>query len=354
MTMAEIQTATRSPGQAEPEGDLTPDAILQLGFGFWGSKTLLSAVELGLFSELASAGALDGDALRERLDLHPRSARDFFDALVALGLLERDDGLYRNAAVTELFLDRSKPTYLGGILEMANARLYRFWGSLTEGLRTGQPQNEIKAGGDFYEALYSDPEKLRGFAKAMTAVSAGSSRAIAGLFPWDRYETVIDVGCAEGGVPVEIALAHEHLTGGGFDLPPLGPFFADYVADAGLSDRLRFYPGDYFADELPKADVLVLGHTLHNWTREENRVLLEKAYRALPDGGALIAYEPIIDDERRGNAFGLLMSLNMLIETSGGRDATGAEIQEWLREAGFRETYVQHLLGPNSMAVGIK
>jgi hypothetical protein len=332
----------------------TPETIMQLGFGFWGSKTLLSAVELGLFSDLASAGRLDGEALRERLGLHPRSARDFFDALVALGLLEREDGLYRNTPATELFLDRSKPTYVGAILEMANERLYEFWGSLTEGLRTGKPQNEIKAGGDFYESLYSDPEKLRGFAQAMTAVSAGSARAIASVFPWDRYRTVIDIGCAEGGVPVQVALAHEHLAGGGFDLPPLGPFFADYVAGAGLSDRLRFYPGDYFVDDLPEADVLILGHTLHNWGPKVNRLLLNKAYAALPEGGALIAYEPIIDDDRRENVFGFLMSLNMLIETPEGRDATGAEIQQWLRDAGFSETYVQHLAGPNSMAVGIK
>jgi hypothetical protein len=350
MTTTDLRPASGDAQATAP----TPDAILHLGFGFWASKTLLSAIELGLFSELAKAGELRAEALRERLGLHPRSARDFFDALVALGLLERDDGLYRNTPATELFLDLSKPTYIGAILEMANARLYEFWGSLTEGLRTGEPQNEIKSGGDFYEALYSDPDKLRGFAKAMTAVSAGSARAIAELFPWERYRTVIDIGCAEGGVPVQIALAHEHLTGGGFDLPPLGPFFADYVADAGLSDRLRFYAGDYFVDDLPEADVLILGHTLHNWSAEANRLLLEKAYAALPRGGALIAYEPIIDDERRENVFGLLMSLNMLIETPEGRDATGAEIKQWLSEVGFRETHVQRLVGPNSMAVGIK
>ena len=350
-----MSTAGVGPAASEEETTApAPDAILELGFGFWASKTLLSAIELDLFSELAAARDLDCESLRERLGLHRRSARDFFDTLVALGMLDRDDGRYRNTPVTDLFLDRSKPSYIGAILEMANARLYEFWGSLTEALRTGKPQNEIKAGGDFYAELYSDPEKLCGFAKAMTAVSAGSARAIAAGFPWDRYQTVIDVGCAEGGVPVQLALAHEHLSGGGFDVPALGPLFDEHVAAAGLSNRLRFYPGDYFGGELPRADVLILGHTLHNWTREENRLLLEKAYVALPEGGALIAYEPIIDDGRRENIFGLLMSLNMLIETAGGRDATGAEIEQWLREAGFRETYVQHLVGPNSMAVGIK
>jgi len=347
--MSEGQTAA-----VEPAAQVTPDAIMQLGFAFWGSKTLLSAVELGVFSELADAGALDGEALRERLDLHPRSATDFLDALVALGMLEREDGRYANTPATELFLDRAKPSYVGGLLEMANARLYGFWGSLTEGLRTGAPQNEAKGGENFFEALYADPARLGQFARAMSAVSGGAAQAIAAKFPWQDHSTVIDIGCAEGAVPVQIALAHEHITGGGFDLPPIEPIFDAYVAGAGLGERLSFTAGDFFADALPKADVLVMGHILHDWDLDEKRLLLQRAYDALPDGGALIVYEAIIDDERRSNAFGLLMSLNMLIETPGGFDYTGANCRAWMQETGFRESYVEHLVGPDSMVVGIK
>jgi hypothetical protein len=338
----------------EQAAQVTPDAIMQVGFGFWGSKTLLSAVELGVFSELAEAGALDGEALRERLGLHPRSATDFFDALVALGMLERADGRYANTPATELFLDRAKPSYVGGILEMANARLYGFWGSLTEGLRTGDPQNEAKQGENFFEVLYADASRLAQFARAMSAVSTGAALAIAAKFPWRDHSTVIDIGGAEGAVPVQIALAHDHITGGGFDLPALGPIFDAYVAGFGLEERLSFTGGDFFADPLPKADVLVMGHILHDWNLDEKRLLLQKAYDALPDGGALIVYEAIIDDDRRSNAFGLLMSLNMLIETPGGFDYTGADCRTWMEEAGFRESYVEHLVGPDSMVVGVK
>jgi O-methyltransferase domain/Dimerisation domain len=347
--MTETQT-----GEVEHGPQVTPDAIMQLGLAFWGSKTLLSAVELGVFSELADAGALDGEALRQRLGLHPRSARDFFDALVALGMLERDDGRYANTPATELFLDRAKPSYVGGLLEMANARLYGFWGSLTEGLRTGTPQSEAKDGGDFFAALYADSDRLAQFARAMSAVSGGATQVIADKFPWRDHSSVIDIGCAEGAVPVQVALAHEHITGGGFDLPAMGPIFDAYVARFGLGERLTFTAGDFFADPLPEADVLVMGHILHDWDLDEKRLLLRKAYDALPDGGALIVYEAIIDDDRRGNAFGLLMSLNMLIETPGGFDYTGADCRAWMRETGFRESYVEHLVGPDSMVVGIK
>ena len=332
----------------------TPDAIMQLGSGFWGSKTLLSAIELGLFTELAAAGPLDGEALRERLGLHPRSASDFFDALVALGMLRRDGTRYSNTTETEVFLDRAKPSYIGGILEMMNARLYGFWGSLTEGLRTGAPQNESKGGKDVFATLYADPARLAQFAKSMSAISFGAGQAIAAKFPFKDYNTVIDIGCAEGMVPAQIAMAHDHIRGGGFDLPQLEPIFNSFVSGLGLGERLSFMTGDFFADPLPRADVLVMGHILHDWNLEEKRVLLRKAYDALPESGALIVYEAIIDDERRENAFGLLMSLNMLIETPGGFDYTGADCQEWMRETGFRETSVEHLVGPDSMVVGIK
>jgi O-methyltransferase domain/Dimerisation domain len=342
-----------SPTATEKTERVTPDAIMQLGLGFWGSKTLLSAVELGLFAVISKAGPLDAEELRERLGLHPRSARDFFDALVALGMLARTNGRYSNTLETDLFLDPAKPTYMGGILEMANARLYTFWGSLTEGLRTGQPQSEVKTGGDFFETLYADPEKLAQFAGAMTGLSLATGDAIAAKFPWRDYGNVIDIGCAQGAVPVAIATAHDHVTGGGFDLPPVEPIFNSYVARFGLADRLSFTAGNFFADPLPSADVLIMGHILHDWDLDQKRLLLQKAYAALPKGGALIVYDAIIDDDRRENAFGLLMSLNMLIEGLG-FDYTGADCRGWMADSGFSESYVEHLVGPDSMVVAIK
>lgn len=332
---------------------LTPGRIMQLGLGFWGSKVLLSAVELGVFTELAKE-PLDAKMLAERLRLHPRSACDFFDALVALGMLYRNRSKYTNTTETDFFLDRAKPSYVGGMLEMANARLYPFWGSLTEALRTGKPQNEIKKGEDLFSVLYGDPKRLRVFLQGMTGLSLGAARVIAAKFPWGEYKTFIDIGGAQGGVPVQVALAHDHVSGGNFDLPVVGPIFEEYVASFGLSDRLRFYPGDFFKDPLPQADVLIMGHILHDWNLEEKKMLIAKAYKKLPAGGALIVFEAVIDDERRKNAFGLLMSLNMLIETPGGFDYTGADCLGWMREIGFQKTRIEHLDGPDSMVIGFK
>jgi SAM-dependent methyltransferase len=330
-----------------------PEAIFQLGLAFWGSKTLLSAVELGVFTELAR-GPLDAEELADRLGLHARSACDFLDALVALGMLRRTGATYANTTESDLFLDRGKSSYIGGMLEMANARLYPFWGRLTAALQTGEPQNEARTGGDFFGALYGDPGRLRQFLHAMTGLSASAAAAIAERFPFAGYGSVLDLGCAEGGLLVQLALVHPHLRGLGFDLPAVRCAYDDYVRSFGLEDRLEFHAGDFFRDPLPEADVVTLGHILHDWGLDEKRHLLRKAYEALLPGGALIVFDSIIDDERRENAFGLLMSLNMLIETPSGFDYTGADCQRWMREIGFVDTKVAHLSGPDSMVVGIK
>ncbi|HEX5425691.1 MAG TPA: methyltransferase [Candidatus Acidoferrales bacterium] len=328
--------------------------IMQIGLGFWASKTLLSAVEMGVFTELAR-GPQELEQLTGRLGLHPRSARDFLDALVALGLLERNGKTYSNLPPADQYLDRGKPSYIGGVLEMANHRLYGFWNNLTTALRTGEPQNEVKSGGpNVFSQLYADPERLKGFLKAMTGISKGSNRTIAQKFPWKNYKSAADVGTAQGDLIVQTALAQPHLSGIGFDLAEVAPIFEEYVAANGLSSRVKFQPGNFFEEPLPKVDVVTMGHILHDWNLDQKKMLIRRAFEAVPEGGALVVYDAIIDDNRCENVFGLLMSLNMLIETPGGFDYTSAECRQWMKEAGFRETRVEHLVGPDSMVVGIK
>lgn len=329
------------------------EKIFRLAFGFMATKTLLSAVELGVFTEL-TRGALTLDECIARFGLHQRSARDFLDALVAMGMLERREGRYANTKETDYFLDRNKPSYVGGLLEMFNLRLYRFWGSLTEGLRTGQPQNEIKAGEDLFDAIYNQPERLQGFLQSMTGQSLPAARAIARQFPWKKYRSFVDVGTAQGALPVAVATANPHLVGGGFDLPVVRPFFERYVNSFGLGKRLTFYSGNFFEDPLPEADVLGMGLILHDWNLDEKLTLLRKAHEALPKGGALIVREFLIDDERRRNLLGLLMSLNMMIDTRGGFDYSGADCCGWMRKTGFGETRVEQLTEREWMVIGIK
>jgi hypothetical protein len=333
---------------------VTPDKILKLAHSFRAAKTLLSAVELGVFTALASDGPAPLDVLVRRVGIHERGARDFFDALVALDLLDRDDGgRYMNTRQTELYLDRRKPSYVGGELEHFSRYVFPHWALLTQALTTGEPQSGTRATGH-YSALYADPAALATLVKGMTGGTLPVAKAIAATFPWRHFNTVIDIGTAQGCLPVQIALAHHHITGGGFDLPPVQSHFETFVKEHGLSSRLKFHAGDFLSDPLPSADVLVFGRILHNWDLATKKSLLRKAYDALPAGGTLVVYERLIDDDRRTNAPALLASLNMLIMTAGGFDFTAADCRAWMTEAGFRDLHVQPLAGEISTIFGRK
>ena len=335
-----------------------PSHIMQVGMGFWASKTLLSAVELELFTELGSDG-MTGPRIAETLELHPRAIPDFPDALVALELLERDgegsDALYRNTQTTAIFLDKTSPAYIGGILEMSNARLFRFWGDLTEALRTGKPQNEIKQTGKaMFEELYSDPDRLEQFMNAMAGISLGPFSALAEGFDFSRYKTLCDVGGATGQLSIIVANRHPHMRCTSFDLPVVEPIARRKIEAAGLSDRVTAVGGDFFADPLPGADVITMGLILHDWNLERKMHLIKAAHDALPEGGAFIVVENLIDNARRENVFGLLMSLNMLIEFGDAFDYTGADFAGWCKEVGFKKTEVVPLAGPTSAGIAYK
>ncbi|WP_067688815.1 methyltransferase [Nocardia jejuensis] len=327
------------------------ERILEIGMGFWASRTLLSAVEMGVFTTLGER-RLTAQELREELGLHPRAAEDFLDALVAMDMLRRADGRYANTPDTAAYLDRRRHEYLGGFLEMAATRLYPLWSGLTEGLRTGLPQNEVKHGGEEFDELYSDPRRLREAQCARTGLTLPSARAIAELFPWHRWNSVADIGSAQGALLRTLLHRHPHLHGIGFDLPDAEPAFTEYVAP--LGDRVRFRAGDLFTDALPGTDVLVFGRILHDWDLDTKRMLLAKAHRVLPQGGAIIVYETLIDDDRRSNLAGLLMSLNTLIETDGGFDYTAADLRNWLTDAGFRDPRTHRLTASESMVWAVK
>jgi len=338
--------------------ELDPSHIMQVGMGFWASKTVLSAVELELFTRLGDQ-SMTGEELGKQIGLHPRAIADFLDTLVALRFLDRDgdgsDGRYRNTPETATYLDKQRPTYVGGLLEMANARLFRFWGDLTEALRTGEPQNEIKhTGNSMFAELYSDPARLEQFMAGMQGASLGNFHALAETFDFSKYESVCDVGGATGQLCTILATRHPHLRCTSYDLPAVAPIAQKSIAAAGLSDRVAVASGDFFADPLPRADVITMSLILHDWNLDRKMDLIRAAYEALNDGGTLIAIEFLIDDARRENAFGLMMSLNMLIEFGDAFDYTGSDFAGWCREVGFRKIDVRPLAGPASAAIAYK
>jgi hypothetical protein len=337
---------------------LEPTKIVEVGYGFLRSKVLLAAIGMELFTVL-SRKSMTGAELGKALGLHERAISDFLDALVALGFLERDgngsDARYRNGDEAAVFLDKNDERYIGGIFEMFDARLYRFWADLEEGLRTGKPQNEVKhSGRTIFEELYSDPAKLEQFMSAMRGVSAPNFAAFAEKFDFGKYQTLCDVGGASGLLSICVARANPHMKCVSFDLPVVEPIAQRAIAEAGLADRIDTAAGDFFANPLPRADVITMGMILHDWNLEKKMHLIRAAYDALPKGGAFVVIESLIDDERRTNAHGLLMSLNMLIEFGDAFDYSGADFAGWCDEVGFERCDVMHLAGNSSAAIAYK
>lgn len=335
------------------DASLSPTRLRALGTAYRQARVLLSAVELGVVAALVDQ-PLDAETLAARLGVHERGARDLFDALVALGVLDRRDDRYRPTVEAAAFLDPAQPTAVTGAL---SARDYALWTRLTEALRSGQPQVAAAGFGNEQYGLverYLSPDFVREYTAFHTGNTRDSAAIIARAFPWSTYQTYVDIGTAAGNLPVQVALAQPHITGGGFDMPPVRPAFEEYVAAHGLADRLQFYPGDFFVDPLPTADVLSLSNVLHDFGVEQRQLLIRKAYAALPVGGALVVFERFLDDERRTNVPGFLVGLQMHLYTAAGANFTGAECRTWMHVAGFTRTEQLDLGSGTSVAVGTK
>ncbi len=342
------------------ENHPTPENIMKIGTGFWASKILLSAVKFQIFTTLAEKKSMSAKDIKTHLGLKctDRNVYDYLDALTTFGFLQREGLLetatYSNHNDTDFFLDKNKPSYIGGILEMMNNRLYNFWGSLEEGLLTGLPQNEAKSGENMFEALYSDADRLKEFIHAMSGIQIGNFMAFSQSFDFSKSKTLVDVGGSGAMLSLMVAKHQPHMTCVSWDLPEVAPIANENIQKLQLNDRVKTANGDFFKDPLPTADIIVMGNILHDWDEETKLMLMKKAYDALPGGGAFVAIESIIDDERNKNVFGMMMSLNMLIETGKGFDYTFADFNKWAKAAGFTSTKLHQLAGPSSAAIAFK
>ncbi|WP_020141385.1 methyltransferase [Streptomyces sp. 351MFTsu5.1] len=316
-----------------PESPVNPGPIMGLILGSWQSRILLAAVEHDVFTELSKGGATS-DELADRLGLVPRGTNDLLAGLVHLGLLETADGRFTNSAVTDAFLVRGRPAYLGGYLHFCEQELNPAWNGLADSLRTGKPQNQAAVAGNPYDTLYADAEATDGFLDSMDLLNAPIAAALSG-FDWSGFTSFVDIGGARGNFAHQVVTRNPHLKGAVFDLPPLEDAFERHMDRLGATTTpVTFHGGDFFKDDLPKADALVFGHVLHNWGVEDRLTLLKRAYDALEPGGAVLVYDPMAGGQQP-SMHGALAGLTMLVWSRGGHEYTADELHGWLREAGF-------------------
>lgn len=339
----------------------TPESIMKVGTGFWASKVLLSAVKFQLFTQLAEKKEMTAQEIRKILGFKciDHHLYDYLDTLTAFGFLDRkgllETAVYSNNMNTDFFLDKKKPSYIGGILEMFNHRLYGFWGNLEEGLLTGQAQNEVKAGmTDMFAELYKDADRLKEFVNAMSGIQMGNFMNFAQKYDFSKVKTLTDIGGSAALLSLMVAKHQPHMSCTSFDLPAVQPLADETIGHFGLADRVKTKSGDFFKDKFPAADIIIMGNILHDWDEDTKLVLMKKAYESLQPGGVFIAIENVIDADRNKNVLGLMMSLNMLIETGTGFDYTFADFQGWAKKVGFSATSIMPLLGPASIVIATK
>lgn len=328
----------------------SPAPILQLVMAFYGSQALITAIELDVFSQL-SGEFVDIATAEATLGLHPRGSRDFLDALVALGLLDRSSAGYRASTAARTYLDRTKPTYVGGYAMMAKHYLMPVWRQLGDAVRTGEPQ--VPTEGGFFDG-YQDMAAARTFLGAMDAVNGKVGHDLTEAVDWSAYTSFVDVGGARGNLAAMLVNQHPGLSGTVFDMPDLLPFFDEHMTQLGLAERIGFAAGDFFADPLPSADVHILGHVLHYFGDTQRRQILESVCRAVNSGGGVAIYDRMIDEERRERPLSLLGSLNMLLTSPSGREYTPSELHGWLKEAGFEVRTTRPIGGTDVLVFAVK
>jgi cyclopropane fatty-acyl-phospholipid synthase-like methyltransferase len=240
---------------------------------------------------------------------------------------------------------------------MANHRLYKFWNDLDEGLITGKPQNETKESTgnmNFFEDLYKDEKALHEFMDAMSGIQTGNFMVLVKQFNFNSYQTLLDIGGADGWLSIQVCLNHPDIRCISFDLPAVAPVARKKIDSFRLGHRIQVTGGDFFRDEFPPADIITMGNILHGLDEEAKQKLVQKVYDRLPEGGAFMTIENIIDNDRKQNTFGLLMSLNMLIENGDAFDYTLDDFERWTKKAGFKKIELLPLAGPTSAAIAYK
>jgi SAM-dependent methyltransferase len=307
----------------------SPAGILRLANSFCDAKALLTAVELGLFTTL-HAGPASEQEIRERLGLHGRGLSDWLNLLVELNVLVAEGGRYGNGEGADRFLVRGSESYIGGFLERSNNNLYPAWGKLSEALRTGQQQS-----GSHFDHVVDNPKILGQFINSMDALTRVlGPQLIAAYDGWTDYHSVLDIGGCQGSLASQVVSANPHLAGAVFDLPQMAPFFEKNVADQGLTGKVTFHGGSFFTDPLPAADIVMLGHVLHDWDAQQRKFLVQKAYESVTPGGVLLVYDRMLD-RASSRVENLVISLDMLLVTDGGSEFTVGELRGHAEAAGF-------------------
>ena len=331
-----------------------PSPVLDLLIAFRRSKTMFAAVALGVFDALAG-GPKSAAALAGELHAHPDALARLLDACVGLGLLRHDPAGYANTPVADTYLTAASPRRMTGYIAFTNDILWKLWADLEGGIREGTPGWKRSFGwdGPIFANIFRTEAQRREFTMGMHGFGLISSPEVVAAFDLSRFRRLVDLGGATGHLAVAACRRYPDLRAVVFDLPQVVPLAAELVAATEVADRVEVTAGDFFADELPDADLYALGRILHDWADDKALTLLRKMYARLPVGGAVLVAEKLIADDRAGPPWAQMQDVNMLLVTEG-RERTLAGYADLLKQAGFAEVEGRRTTAPVDAVLAVK
>ena len=360
---------------------VSPDPIFQMVTGFWVSKTLMTAVELEVFTKLSGNKAVNINEFQNMFGIKQRPAEVFATALVSLGLLnvnnvtknkegkgervskDNEKRLYSNSQLSDVFLDKNKPSYIGDFIIMMDKHLYDRWGKLPLSLKTNRPvetaaEGDVSAGTMFDMAKSNQLiEQMQMFTHAMYGVSVGPAMALAKVFDFSSYNKLMDIGGGSGVYAIEVVKQNPNMSAVVLELEPACKVADQYIKRFDLQDKIHTQVLDFFKDNLPTDyDVAFLSHIIHFLDEEKDKILLKKIHDSLPNdrNSAIIISEWLLNDEKTGPVPSALMSLTMIVEQPQGRNYSFSEISKMLTDVGFTNIEKRPLAGPAEIVIGHK
>jgi acetylserotonin O-methyltransferase len=315
---------------------IDPSPILDLIEAFRRSKTMFTAVSLGVFDYLSHQSST-ASAMATAIGTDAGALARLLDACVGLGLLTKANNEYSNTPISADYLVSTSPDTLGGYVLYSNQSLYPMWSHLEEAVREGSNrwQQTFGSRDALFDHFFRSEESQRSFLGGMHGFGRISSQRVAQTFDLGSFRHLADLGGATGHFCIAACQAYPQLTATVFDLPLVERFADEQISASSVADRVRFVAGDFFAGELPPADLYSLGRIIHDWGEENIQLLLRKVFAALPSGGGILIAEALMDDDRSGPVHVLMQSLNMLVCTDG-KERTCSEYRSLLDAAGFR------------------
>ncbi len=312
----------------------TAQEILDVARSFQPACVLTAGAVLDVFTPLDEQ-SMTAQALACEMGADPRAMMILLDALAAMELLTKRDNQYSVPSdVAKLLSEKSPDNVLPMARHLSNC--LRRWSVLSEVVQKGGPADT----GPSIRGAAADQADFIG---AMQNVSEPVAAEVVDRLQPLKFHHVLDIGAGPGTWTIALLRAVPEARATLFDLPPVVPMAKQRIEGAGLGDRVSFVEGDYYTNDLPGgADLIWLGAICHQNSREQNRVLFVKAYKALEDGGAVIIRDIVMDPSRTSPRMGALFAVNMLANTEGGRTYTFDEYREDLYEAGFGEVVLVH------------